>query len=249
MKNNLVSKKRMSVILILLLLLTTKVYAANDKFNTTLNANNLQVKREDNITITIGLKDITIESGEKGIGAYTASVKFDSSVLEYVSTNGTDNWEAPFYQNGLITGNTKNGEVVKTAQSIGTITFKVKKDAKLGETAIQLTNFSGTTVENDVVTADQTIKITIVDNNNNNNNNNNDDDNSSNNNNNNNNNSSSNTNNNTNKIINDIDTKNNTIANGKLPQTGEKKFILIVGIGLFIIGSVISYIKMRKFLL
>lgn len=241
MESNLVSKKRMSVILILilllLLLLTTKVYAANDKFNTTLNANNLQVKREDNITITIGLKDIAIESGEKGIGAYTARVKFDSSVLEYVSTNGTDNWEAPFYQNGLITGNTKNGEVVKTAQSIGTITFKVKKDAKLGETEIQLTNFSGTTVENDVVTADQTIKITIVDKNSNNNNNNNNNENNNNNN---------NINNSTNEIMNDIEIKNNTIASGKLPQTGEREFILIGCIGLFIIGSVISYIKMRK---
>ena len=227
MKSNLVRKKIMSVILIIILVLTTKVYAANDKFSTTLNTNTLQVKREDNITITIGLTDIAIESGEKGIGGYTASIKFDSSVLEYVSTNGTDKWEAPFYQNGLITSNTKDGEVVKTAQSIGTITFKVKKDAKLGETDIQLTNFSGTTVENDVVTTDKTVKITIVDNNSNNNNNNN---------------NNNNGNNSTNNSINTVD---NTVASGKLPQTGEGNTALIVCIGLVMTCSVICFIKMK----
>jgi len=165
MKNNsIVSKKMISIILItLLLLFTTRVYAANDSFSTTLKASSTEAKREDKITITIGLKDINIESGEKGIGAYTARIKFDASVLEYVSTNSTAKWESPFYQNGLITGNTKDGEVVNTTQDIGTITFKVKKDAKLGETIIELTNFSGSTAVTDVSTANKSIKVEIID--------------------------------------------------------------------------------------
>ncbi len=164
MKNSIISKKIISIVLsALLLVFTTKVYAANDSFTTTLKASSTEAKREEKITITIGLKDLKIESGEKGIGAYTARIKFDSSVLEYVSTNSTDKWEAPFYQGGLITGNTKDGEVVKTAQSIGTITFKVKKDAKLGESTIELTNFSGSTAVTDVSTSNKSIKITIID--------------------------------------------------------------------------------------
>ena len=69
--------------------LTTKAYAANDSFKTTLQSSSSNVQTNKEVTITIGISDISIESGDKGIGAYTAKVDFDSSVLEYVSTSGT----------------------------------------------------------------------------------------------------------------------------------------------------------------
>lgn len=246
MKNKVESKKVISILLIalLLLLFTTKVYAANDSFNTTLQASSTQAKREENITITIGLKDIAIESGEKGIGAYTANIKFDSSVFEYVSTNATDNWEAPFYQNGLITGNTKSGEVVKTAQNIGTITFKVKKDAKLGDTTIELNNFAGSTAATDVSASNKTIKVTIADNggnsNNegNNNNTNNGNNNSSNNNNNINANKTTNTSNKTSKG------DNTTVKQSTLPKTGTTDTIIFAVIGMSALIAATFFIKM-----
>lgn len=160
-------KKIISIILIILLVAcTAKVYAASDSFNTTLTINNSQAKRGDTITVTIGLKDIAIESGEKGIGAYTAEIQFDSSVLEYVSVNGTDKWEAPLYQDGFITSNTKDAKVVTTTQSIATITFKVKENAKLGETSIALRNFSGSAARLDIpASSNGATKLTIIDNN------------------------------------------------------------------------------------
>lgn len=163
-------KKIISIMLMLLLVVcTTKVQAASDSFDTTLTINNSQAKRGDTITVTIGLENIAIKSGEKGIGAYTAGIQFDSSVLEYVSTNGTDKWEAPLYQDGYITSNTKDAEVVSSTQSIGTITFKVKENAKLGETSISVTNFSGTTVELDVLASSNgNANLTVIDNNSNN---------------------------------------------------------------------------------
>ena len=165
MKNSIKSKKAISIILTLIMLLfTTNVYAANDSFKTALSVNNSSVKRGENVTITISLNDISIESGEKGIGAYTASLEFNSSVFEYVKTEGTDKWEAPVYQEKRIVGNTVDGEVVNTNQSIGTITFKVKEDATLGETTVKLTNFSGSNAETDISSEDATVKITIVDN-------------------------------------------------------------------------------------
>ena len=167
MKNSIKSKKTISIILtVILLLFTTKVYAANDSFKTALSVNNSTVKRGENVIVTILLNNISIESGEKGIGAYTSKLDFDSSVLEYVETKGTDKWEAPFYQEKQITGTTNDGKVVNTNQSIGTITFKVKENAILGETTIKLTNFSGSTAESDVPSEDTSIKITIVDNSN-----------------------------------------------------------------------------------
>ncbi len=165
MRYNLRSKKIIGIVLIAILLITSNVYAVTDSFKTTLSVDNSQVKRGENITVTIALNDIQIESGEKGIGAYTANIDFDHSVLEYVSTKGTDKWEAPFYQDEQITGNTNDAEVVKTPQSIGTITFKVKDNAKLGETTIKLANFSGSIVSADISANDSSVKFTVIDNN------------------------------------------------------------------------------------
>ena len=158
-------KKIVYLLVMVCLMITTKVYAANDSFETTLNVNPTQVRAEENITITMGLNNIAIESGEKGIGGYTGRIKFDASVLEYVAINGTDKWDAPLYENGLITATTKDGKVVDTQQNIATITFKVKKDAKLGETTIALENFSGTTGGidgKDVSASNQSVKLTIL---------------------------------------------------------------------------------------
>ena len=163
MKNNINSKNIICIILAIVLLFATKVYAANDSFQTTLSTNKSSIKRAETVTVTIGLRNISIESGEKGIGAYTAKLDYDTSVLEYQSSNGTNKWEAPLLQGNLIVGNTKDGEVVKTEQSIGTITFKVKDNAKLGETTIKLINFSGSTASTDVTANNTTVTINILD--------------------------------------------------------------------------------------
>ena len=163
MKNRIRARSIIGIVLIsILFILTANVYASTDSFKTSLSTNHSTLKRGEEVIVTIALSDIAIESGDKGIGAYTARIDFDSSVLEYVDTNGTDKWEAPFYQDALLVGNSDNGEVAKNAENIGTITFKVKEDAKLGETTIKLTNFSGSTGENDVVAEDSTITITII---------------------------------------------------------------------------------------
>lgn len=165
MKNSIKTKKAISIVLsVIILLFTTNVYAANDSFKTVLSTSASSVKRGETITITISLSDIAIESGEKGIGAYTAKLDFDSSILEYVSTSGTNKWEAPLYQEKQIVGNTTDGEVVKENQSIGTITFKVKENATLGETTIKLTNISGSNAQSDISSQDSTVKIAIVNN-------------------------------------------------------------------------------------
>lgn len=220
MKNNKKIKKIISILLmILLLVVTTKVYAANDSFGTTLKASSIQAKSGENITITIGLKDIAIESAENGIGSYTANIKFDPSVLEYVSSSGIGKWEKPFYQGGLITAHTDDAEVVKTAQDIGSMTFRVKADAKPGETTIELTNFSGSTAVIDVpAKSNESIKVTIIGNNSDNNS------------------DSSNA------------SKPGNISNentGKLPYTGVTDTIVFVAIGVCSIFAIIFFIRMK----
>ncbi len=153
------------ILIIVTLILSTNVYAANDSFKTSLSVNKSQVKRGEKITVTINLSDISIESEEKGIGAYTAILNFDSSVLEYVedSAKGIGKWETPLYQDSKITGNTNDGKVVNTNQSIGTFEFIVKNNVALGETTIKLVNFSGSTSQIDVSAPDSSVKLTIVD--------------------------------------------------------------------------------------
>ena len=163
MKNNIRITNIICIMIITILLLATNVFAANDSFKTSLSTSSSTVKRGEEVTITISLKDISIESGEKGIGAYSANIEFDSSVLEFSKATGTDNWEAPFYQDKMIVGNTNNGQVVKTNQNIGSITFKVKENATLGETTIKLTKFSGSSVANDIDAEDTSIKINVID--------------------------------------------------------------------------------------
>ena len=154
------------ILIIVALILSTNVYAANDSFKTSLSVNKSQVKRGEKITVTMSLSDISIESGEKGIGAYTAKLDFDSSILEYVkdSARGAGKWETPLYQDSYITGNTNDGNVVNTNQSIGTFEFMVKDNAALGETTIKLVNFSGSTAQTDVSAANSSVKITVINN-------------------------------------------------------------------------------------
>ncbi len=167
MKNQKQIKKIISIILVAIIALTANVYAANDSYKTTLSASKTEIKSGDSITITIGLKDISIESGEKGIGAYTAALEFDNSVFEVPSDAAkiASGWEIMCNegtQGLLIVGNTANGEVVSTDQNVGTITLKVKEDAEIGETTIKLTNFSVATLgEEEAVATDNYLTLTV----------------------------------------------------------------------------------------
>ncbi len=251
MKNNIRSKRIIGILLIALLIITTNVYAANDSFETTFTANKTQAKAEDTIVVTIGLSNIAIESGEKGIGGYTGSIKFDSSIFEYVSTSGTNKWETPFYENGLITATTKDGQVINNAQNVGTITFKVKKDAKVGETTIGLEKFSGTTGESDVDASNKSIKVTIVDDGNNTGNNNGNSNSSG------NNSNSGNSSNNSSKPVNNSNGNNsqNTSTNksdklnikkGVLPKAGNSNVVIFIAIGVCILLAIVLYVRFKK---
>lgn len=277
------------LVIALFVVFSTIVSAANDSYQTTLKANASEVKVGENITITIGLDKIAITTGDKGIGAYTAKLEYDTSALEYVETQGSSKWGEPFFKNGSITGVTKDGECVNTTQSIGTITFKVKDNAKLGKTTIQLTNFKGSTgVAGDLMASNQPkIEITVVskqsdnqqngdndqqggnnnnqqgNNNNQQNNNNNQQGNNNNQQNNNNtqqgNNNQQASNNNGGSSVNNSNSNNNsqnkgqtseikdnTIATGKIPQTGNDNSFILLGIAIAIGVALVSLIYYKK---
>ncbi len=161
MKNIIRRINVIAIVLITMLALSTNVKAANDSYKVSLSANHSQVHIGDELTLTISLSDISVESGEKGIGAYKSNIEFDSSIFEYDVSEGTEKWDEPFYQNKIIIGTTKDCQVVNTAQDIGKIKLKVKENAALGETTIKLTNFSGSNAVSDIATSDASVKVTI----------------------------------------------------------------------------------------
>lgn len=240
MKKNIGRKKIISILLIILLIITTKVYAAEDSFGTELTVDNAQVKANDLVTVTIGLNNIEIEGGDKGIGGYTGKIEYDTSILEYVSASGTDIWDKPFFSDKFITSTTSNGVVVDTPQSIGTITFKVRSDAVLGKTTIGLENFSGTNGEKDIYTMNKSVEIEVIGNGNGNGNGNNTG---------NGNNSNENDNNINNKPNNDNSSENqNTpgdIKEGNLPYAGDNKIIVFTILGGCFLLAIVLYIRFR----
>ncbi len=170
MKNSIKIYSIICIILTTIVLLTSNVCAANDSFKTKMTVSNSTVTKEDEFTVAIELNSINIESGEKGIGAYTAKLDYDSSVLEIEKTDGAGSWEDPVVEGKLIVGNTSDGKVVSNTTQIGTITFKVKDSAKIGETTISLSNFYGSNAVDDILGESSSVKVNIVDNNGNDNN-------------------------------------------------------------------------------
>ena len=254
MKKNLRIEKVLSSILIALLIFTTKIYAATDYYETTIKATPEQLKEGERVEITLGLDKMKIESGEGGIAGYTAKFIFDSDVFEYVSSKGTEKWEAPFYQGGTITAHTTDGEVTKTNQSIGSITLQVKKGAKLGKTNITLENFSGATMgATEVKASNQATEVTIISSNQGNGGNGENQVNNI---------TNTNTTNtveqgNTNQVNNNhtneagqgINQNNNhNVANtkpGKLPQTGDNLSVVLTVIGIGTVVAISLYIRTR----
>lgn len=164
MKNNIKIFNVICIILIAICLITSNAYAANDSFKTEMTVDNTTPTRGERITVAIEINSINIEGGEKGVGAYTAKIDYDTSVLEVEKAEGSGTWEAPTVEGNLMVSNTSDGKVVKSAQQIGTITFKIKDNAKLGDTTIRLSDFYGSNAESDVLAESSSVKITVVDN-------------------------------------------------------------------------------------
>ena len=81
MKKNLKMQKILSILLVALLILTTRIYAAEDRYDTTIQASPKQAKEGDKVEITLGISNLAIESGEKGIAGYTGKLTYDEDIF------------------------------------------------------------------------------------------------------------------------------------------------------------------------
>ena len=248
------------------------VSAASIKFTATPSATKVDAGK----TITIDLKISDINAGELGINTLSCVFKYDENVFENVKITSKNNWSITYNDEK---GNEQYGTLlamllsagVKTDQEIGTITLKVKENAKGKTGNINFTKIASNDGKNDIPVADKAISIKVNgtassgDGNGSNNqidgNTEKDPGNSGNN-----QGGSQNTNNsngsNNNSAKNETglniigsnnnENKNNNkqqenISKGKLPQTGYYETAIIVAIVVAILAIIISYIKYQKY--
>lgn len=204
--------KTIIVTLIIATLMTittnTNVKAATNSYSMGIETNKNTIQEGENLEISLSLKDIKIETGDKGLGAYQATIEYDTEIFEYISIEGLNSWETPIYNNGTFATTTKTGEVIKEDEYVARITLKVKKNITQKSTTIKIKNITATTGAETIETKNisKTIEIKTT---------------------------KSETNNTTNNTTNSTTTNTNkdtTTATTKIPKAGTNQTIIIVAV-------------------
>lgn len=229
-------KKIVGVMLIVLILsiLIGNVYALSFKFNVT--ADKKEAKAGDEVAVKMEIADI--DMGELGINAIEGILEYDDSIFEIVRREDIEtknNWTMTYNEEaGAKEGNFLVSNIVagiKSSQEIGTIKFRIRKDAKQGETEIKFKGITSNDGGNLVKEEDKKVVIKIVgekvvE-------------------------EPTNTNTNTNilKPIDNTVVKNNTVKNvsqNDIPYTGGVGSVIKVAVVLVGIAGVVAYIKYKE---
>lgn len=155
---------KIAVMLIIgiMIICSSKVNAASsDSYKAGISVNKTTIAQGDNIEVVISLKDLNITTGDKGLGAYQATLEYDKSIFEYVGIKGLNSWDTPIYNDGTFATTTSTGEAIKKAEEVAKITLKAKTNLTQGETTIKLTNITASTGTNTVATANVSKTITV----------------------------------------------------------------------------------------
>lgn len=163
MQKKIIKKIVVTLMILLLMLITTNinVKAATDSYNMGIITNKSTIEEGDSLEITLSLKDINVTTGDKGIGAYQATLEYDKNIFEYVSIEGLNSWDTPIYNNGTFATTTKTGEVIKDNEYVAKITLKVKSNISVENTTIKVVNITASAGAETISTKDISKKISI----------------------------------------------------------------------------------------
>lgn len=237
---------KLSIVLIMalcvIMMLGSNVYAALS-CKVDMKISKTEYVKNDEFTVNVDISNIT---SEKGVIAFGATLEYDKDSLTLVKMEGQNGWETPLAggsyneDTGIIA--ITRGALGKNDETVLKLTFKVKDSAKEKAT-IKLREVSvadGTELANvEAMNKEITIKEgtsnpdpiiptepdtpnnpTQPDNNNN-----------------------GNTNQGNN---NQVNTNNEDIKEGKLPQAGEKDIFVVAIIAIAIVGAIVLYIRAKK---
>ncbi len=141
-------------VVIILNILVSNVFATNI-CTIFFNTSNITPKREEEVEVTISVKDIT-----KSIAICKVFLNYDNTKLDLLEKKELNNWQSMsvegMYTFTFIEGTTTNGDICK-------FRFKVKSNAEIGDTTITFKDIQIATSEgNEIVTLDNLEqKITI----------------------------------------------------------------------------------------
>lgn len=154
-----IMKLTLMIFIVCMALYTVSYAEVADSFNLTLQANKTALKKGDTAQISIVLDNIEVESGDKGIGAYSAKISYDTNIFGEIENLKSENWEI-MQNEGSIIANTKDGNCVTQKTVTCTFELKVKENAEIGETSIKIEEIKGSSGET-VIGQGNELKIKI----------------------------------------------------------------------------------------
>lgn len=155
--------KKIFILIIMILLIGCPIIKAKeiDTYKIELNSSNVKLKERENIEITLSIKDINIQSGEKGIGAYEGKLEYNKEVFELVEIQGNENWDSPIENEDKFISVKSDGICTNEQQVIATIIFKVKDNIKSGNETIEIKDFTASNGEISIPTDNVNLKVKI----------------------------------------------------------------------------------------
>lgn len=155
--------KKIFIASITLLLISCPIIKAkgDDTYKIELNSSDNILKQGDSIDITLSVKEIDIQSGEKGIGAYEGKIEYDEEAFELVEIKANENWDKPIENEGKFISVKSDGICTNEEQVIATIILKVKDNVKSGNEIIEIKDFRASNGEINIPTDNVNLKVKI----------------------------------------------------------------------------------------
>ena len=136
----------------------------SNAYKVNLEVSSKQVEVGGTVTLKVSVSDITAEGG---IGTFAGILEYDQSVFEQVQQTdfkqGTE-WESITFnpKNGKFLTNVSSGNNINSKSTVFTLTLKVKDSAKLGDSAITISEINASNGKEDLYVANVTGGIEIV---------------------------------------------------------------------------------------
>ncbi len=131
----------------------------NDSYKIELNSSNSTLKEGESVEINLNVKDINIQSGEKGIGAYEGKLEYNKEIFELIEIKGNEKWDKPIENEGHFISVKTDGICTDEAQVLATIILRVKDNIKNGNEIIEIKEFKVSNGETGISTDDVKLRI------------------------------------------------------------------------------------------
>lgn len=158
-----IRKNLITILLVLstiMLVCSTNVSNAADNAKIGLTADKTEAVAGDTVKITVKVKDIT--GITDGIIGLQGNLVYDNTIFESVTFANLNNWDKPDYNETSGSFLTAKGDFVKNDEDVFTISLKLKSDAKLGDTKVQLKDIQVADLDKEYTSTGAEITIKVV---------------------------------------------------------------------------------------